>query len=268
VRDDALCGSLAELADETWTHMDYGFNRGYGRPDERVFTDHHLIELCRRHPAQIRAAKFTQNREAETAADFEWFIGDGDGYLALRVQAKKLDLDRCIYPGLAARIGKSGKRQIDQLIEAAEGDGFTALYLFFNGPCPGLRLHDRCENRALDRIDRGCSVALATEVRRRLDERGPRLDVIAEVAWPWQCLTCCPLKDDAHPGQRVIDLLTAEAEPLARPGPSLTAQVPAYVQAVLATDPAEIGFLRDFSAGELPGTERVVTLTADQKGLD
>lgn len=257
---DELCLSLNALAAETWAHMDYGFHGGYGRPDERAFTDHHMIELERRHGSEIRAVKFSQNREAETAADFEWYIGDGDTYLQLRVQAKKLDLDRCRYPGLQAQIGKTGQRQIDRLIEAAAEDEFFAIYLFFNGPCQMLMADDRCENDALAMELRGCSVARADEVRAQLDHEGADYAAMAEVSRPWQCLTCCPLVDDPHPGRRAMTVLGSGVEPRRLPQPQPTNQLPAYARAVIAAPPGEARFV-DWQGPGLPGARAVLTLT-------
>jgi uncharacterized protein DUF6615 len=202
-----LCQTFNALAQETWAHMHFGFRLGYGRPDERAFTDHHLIELMRRHPAQVKSVKIDQNREAETGADFEWFLGEGRNYLRMRVQAKKLDLTSDSYPEITNRIGRGPELQIDRLLASSKADGFLALYCFFNGPpLSGVWPSDRCENPRLETSVRGCTVALANDVQAALG-RGRSLAALGPLSRPWQCLTCCPLSRGDNPGRRALDLL-------------------------------------------------------------
>jgi hypothetical protein len=186
--------------------MEYQLVHGYRPPDERAFTDHHMVELSRRHYPAVQAKLFTNSEEADTGADLElWFHSNGD-LLGTLVQAKKLD-PQLRYAGLARTVGAraGASRQIDLLVAActvgagavAQFVGYEPLYIFYNGPTrSGTALAaDRCANRGVGDRQRGCTVARAGDVRAALDAPGgPHEDAgtIARLAWPWQCLLCCP----------------------------------------------------------------------------
>ena len=261
--NEGLCRRLGDLATETWAHMDYGFNRGYGRPDERAFTDHHLIELCRHHQREIQASKFDQNTEAQTAADFEWWIGDGESYLPARVQAKKLHLHDAAYQELANPTSDKTELQIERLIRAAREDGFLPLYLFFNGPTKDDPGPDRCANLAHQPENRGCAIAWAPEVLRVMTAAKNRhLTTIAPACWPWQCFICCPAVGGLHPGQRLLDLLSVGGVDLeSEPGARLTRDLPDYVRITRNADFLGVVPPDQFDPDPLPGARTVLTLT-------
>ncbi len=43
--------------------MEYQLNHGFRTPDERSFTDHHLVELARRHYPAVQAKLLTSHEE-------------------------------------------------------------------------------------------------------------------------------------------------------------------------------------------------------------
>lgn len=255
---EQLCGSLNALARETWAHIDHGYRLGYGLPDERAFTDHHLIELTRHHPAEVRVAKINQNREAETGADFEWWLGQGERYLPMRVQAKKLDLASSSYAQIAHTSGRDRDSQIDRLIKTSREDGFLPIYCFFNGPLPTREWpRDRCENRELEPDLRGCTVALASDVKTVL-AAGRGAASVASISWPWQCLICCPLARGTHVGQRALSVLR-------QAGSEGTIDIemippPAYLRRLLEADGPPEGEPSDDEP--LPGAPTVVAMTS------
>jgi hypothetical protein len=251
-----LCQTLNALAYETWVHMDYGFNRGYGRPDERLFTDHHMIELERRHRPTVLTAKIDQNRESQTGADFEWWLGDGTSYLAMRVQAKKLDLRSGRYEELARVDRRTRRRQSDVLIEASRAERFLPLYLFFNGPLAGANPPDACQNERLEEPLRGCTVALASRVKESLDRSQTDVATIAGHSWPWQCLCCCPLLKGSHPGQRALERLGASE---GEAGASLRSDLPDYVSQIRSQDFTQVAL--DPKSEQLPGARTVMVMT-------
>ncbi|HEY8731338.1 MAG TPA: DUF6615 family protein [Candidatus Limnocylindria bacterium] len=117
--------------------MEYQVNKGYRLPDERAFTDHHLVELSIRHPSEVEAKLFTNSDEALTGADFEMWFGGGHQFVGTLVQAKKLDRDR--YGELDHAVGGKSRapKQIDKLIDTcASGTGrfagYEPLFLFYN----------------------------------------------------------------------------------------------------------------------------------------
>ena len=204
---------MNELAAKSWDHMAFQLARGYRPPDERAFTDHHAIELGIRHDPAVQARLFDGSQEATTGADFEWWVTDGSQLIAMLVQAKKLaPSDR--YAGLNRNIGgKAGApRQIDRLIDVcrtgvpgADGTfdfvGYEPMYLLYNGPRSSGKAFpaDRCKNGAVGLELRGCAVAPAEAVRAALDASPGNqnsVEAITPLAWPWQCLFCCPLAED------------------------------------------------------------------------
>jgi hypothetical protein len=250
-----LCQSLNALAEETWDHLRWGHQAGFGQPDERAFTDHHLIELLRHHPGQVAAAKFDQNREAETAADAEWWLGDGQRYLGMRLQAKKLDLASASYIELGHHVGQTEGKQLDQLIESASDDGCLAMYVFYNGPPEVEWPVDRCDNEVLAQERRGCTLAMATDVKAILASGAEAIGVeeIAAVSLPWQCLTCCPLAISRDPAQKALEVLGRGGSPTAIA--TTPRQPPGYVRALAGDD-------RDLPNDEtIPGAATVMAMT-------
>ncbi|KKK97173.1 hypothetical protein LCGC14_2655390 [marine sediment metagenome] len=222
---------MNELAEATWRHWDFQ-HRHLGRlPYEEAFTDHNMVELGIRHPRQVTYRLFDRTWEAETGADFEWWIVDPVQRVLfpMLVQAKKMNRLGS-YEDVGRRLGNDHARplQIERLIEACRV-GFTAsqgqtvcafirytpLYLFYNGPLQGQggAASDRCRNSAVAREARGCSVAAAQDVRSAL---GDRVDLPAQdvrpVTLPWQCLLCCPTARVLGPGPlRVAGMLAGSA---------------------------------------------------------
>lgn len=227
-----ICSTLDELAVSTWEHMEYQLARGFRPPDERGFTDHHLVEIAIRHP-QARVKLFTGNAESETGADWEWWFGDPHhGYVGLLVQAKKLGRAGR-YSELCRKIGATEVRQMDRLIEvcttgtanaAGEGTdeyiGLEPVYVFFNGPRTGdpTMPQDRCKNPERDEPwFSGCTIARAREVRAIQEEDwSPPRDRVSEIApmtWPWACLLCCTSFGGKPLAQRISDFLTGAPAP-------------------------------------------------------
>jgi hypothetical protein len=109
---------LAEQAARTWDFLAEGASYKI-LPGEETLTDINLIELKRTLPPLIYTEKFTRYREGrDTAADWEWWIGDRDTWLGLRVQAKRLDPYTQRYE-LFAGDRRKALKQGDQFMEAA-----------------------------------------------------------------------------------------------------------------------------------------------------
>ena len=275
-----LCDSLSELAESTWAHMEYQVSKGYRLPDERAFTDHHLVELSIRHPSEVQAKLFSISGEARSGADFElWFAGSSK-FVGALVQAKKLD--RNSYDGLDAEVGnKAGApRQIDTLVSAcAPGTGpyagWEPLYLFYNGPTniptSTSPQQDQCGNPEVGSSRRGCTFARALAVKTVLDSMPgaphKKLAEIGPLGWPWQCLVCCSSPSLQGPlPMRVSDLLSGAVAGNGRVLQSGAAprvwefdEVPRYVQLMSTRDaPGEVT-LRD--QDRVPGANRVVLIS-------
>lgn len=252
-----LCQSLNSLAEETWDHLLWGLEGGFGQPDERAFTDHHLIELLRRHPDRVSASKFDQHREAETAADAEWWLGGGQNYLGMRLQAKKLDLATGSYVELGHHVGESTLKQLDQLIASSEADGCLPLYLFYNGPTENDWPADHCDSPHLTDERRGCTVALASDVRETLKggAEAVGVDELAQISLPWQCLTCCPMSIGRNSAERALEVLGRYSNGAAA---AITGDPPSYVRALISAYDAPAP-----ADANLPGSARVMVMTID-----
>jgi len=77
------------LATRTW--QDYADSSKYRLSlDEETTTDRNLLELRRSFP-DLHVHKYTRQREHIVGADWEWWIGsDSEGWLCLRIQAKRV----------------------------------------------------------------------------------------------------------------------------------------------------------------------------------
>src|SRR5918995_4656855 len=84
----ALAADMDTLAQATWQRVRYS-------PEWRIWTREdgltaeNLFQLRLRHP-ELHLRQFTGAEEGLNGADWEWWIGnDEEGWLALRIQAKK-----------------------------------------------------------------------------------------------------------------------------------------------------------------------------------
>lgn len=282
----SICASLGELAEDTWAHMEYQLVHGYRPPDERAFTDHNLVELSRRHYPAVQAKLFTTTEEAHTGADFELWFRSGRRLIGTLVQAKKLQPDDC-YAGLARKVGakSAAPRQIDLLIgTCSTGTRFSSyepLYVFYNGPTPSRTPlpADRCRNGNVNDRQRGCTVARAREVCAALDAPGGPHEAasdIAPLAWPWQCLLCCPNASRGSLVERVRAFLGGHVEeggwqpgePGADGAPRVWEweEVPDYIRLIANGDsPGEVNpeYISD-----VPGANRVIVIGDDHPLFD
>ncbi|MGS2618286.1 DUF6615 family protein [Micromonospora sp. LZ34] len=132
---DGLIRQMDELAELTWERVAFA-DQGFSFREDSI-TEHNLFELARRHP-QLLVQRFNGTEEAANGADWEWWVGGpGQGWVGLRVQAKKLAIDGTYHE--IAHTTARRQRQYDLLIEACLDDEakFAApilpLYCFYNG---------------------------------------------------------------------------------------------------------------------------------------
>lgn len=130
-----LVRQMDELAELTWDRVAYA-EQGFSFREDSI-TEHNLFELARRHP-QLLVQRFNGTEEAANGADWEWWVGGRrQGWVGLRIQAKKLAAD-CTYHEISHTTAHR-QRQYDVLINSCLEDGakFAApilpLYCFYNG---------------------------------------------------------------------------------------------------------------------------------------
>lgn len=134
---DALVRQMDKLAQLTWERVAFA-EQGFSFREDSI-TEHNLFELARRHP-QLLVQRFNATEEAANGADWEWWIGGPrQGWVGIRVQAKKMSPDGT-YHEISHMTGhRQRQRQYDVLINSCLEDEarFAApilpLYCFYNG---------------------------------------------------------------------------------------------------------------------------------------
>jgi hypothetical protein len=271
-----ICATSRALASETWRLMEVARSRPHRDADERAFTDHNMIWLEDRHPAEVKVRLFTQSLESRTGADFEWWVGDGSAYLPMLIQAKRL------YSDDTYRALSRGRGQLKKLIAACEKGvgsrrdfrGHLPVYAFYNGPPADGLPPDLCCGCVGGPAQRGVTLAAASAVRSAL---GPRrrshrasIESIGPFCVPWACIFCCPRVGALDLGTRTYRLISGagrldserwnddRAQGLAPL--RFVDELPEYVQRMLSVD-----FLRedrrgamDLGARARPGASMVV----------
>ncbi|MBQ1009915.1 hypothetical protein KBX53_02905 [Micromonospora sp. M51] len=174
---------MDELAEFTWERVAFA-DAGFSFREDSI-TEHNLFDLARRHP-QLLVQRFNGTEEAANGADWEWWVGGpGQGWVGLRVQAKKLATDGTYHE--IAHTTARRQRQYDLLIEACLDDeaNFAApilpLYCFYNGwhvpggkapewpedtknaACPNDILPPKCRH-VLNIRHLGCAITTALDV--------------------------------------------------------------------------------------------------------
>lgn len=202
----SLSWDLEALAVDTWERIERGDRRGL-RLREDTITEVNLLELDRRHP-QLNVHRFNQNVEKSVGADWEWFIGTGNRWLCLRVQAKRMDGDE--YRQLQHGGDDGDDYQYDTLLRVARagvklpGSGKRTVptfpyYVFFNGwtawptgvpwhGCPRGAQHPNCMHAAVESF--GCATMPAALVKAIHAGRGAAGRKVAEylpysIPWSW-----------------------------------------------------------------------------------
>lgn len=131
---DALVADLDAAAIRTWDRVRLGPGMGMALREDSI-TDENLFRLAQDHPAVV-CRKFTSREEQLNGSDREWWIGsDDEGWIALRIQAKKLVDMR--YDELLYKSANQERVQCRVLVEEAarEADGraLYPFYCFYNG---------------------------------------------------------------------------------------------------------------------------------------
>jgi hypothetical protein len=130
----SLVADLDAAAIRTWERVFYGPAMGMTLREDGI-TDENLFQLARDHPALV-CRKFTSREEPLNGGDWEWWIGsDDEGWVALRIQAKKLVAMR--YDELLYRAASQERAQCRVLVEETERQAreyaVYPFYCFYNG---------------------------------------------------------------------------------------------------------------------------------------
>jgi len=201
-----LSWDLDALAVDTWERIERGDRRGL-RLREDTISEVNLLELDRRHP-QLNVHRFNQNVEKSVGADWEWFIGAGNHWLCLRIQAKRMDGDE--YRQLQHPGDVGDNYQYDTLLRVAQGGAslpghgkvtvpIFAYYVFFNGwsawptgvpwhGCPNGAQLPHCSHAGVESL--GCAAMPAAVVKAIHAGRGAAGRKVAQflpysIPWSW-----------------------------------------------------------------------------------
>lgn len=160
---------------------------------EESLTDWMLFDIAEK-SLKVRYQLFSRHNEGRfTGADWEWWFVSNSRSLRLRIQAKKAQGAKDMYPDIA-RKNKFGL-QIDKLLTDARAQNAIPLYAFFSSEkgdtqCP------------LNKVTEGVYLASAAKVhasfvataRKKITAK----DVLA-ISNPLSCIACCPLSGSSEP---------------------------------------------------------------------
>ncbi len=177
LRVKALVAQMNELASYTCDRIVFSTDRGFAFREDSI-TEHNLFELARERPALL-VKRFNGTDESANGADWEWWVGGADqGWVCLRIQAKKLSGDG-VYREISYRT--ANRLQYELLMESCADDSrayrapILPFYCFYNGwgkaavewpqgvpnlICPKGAVPPRCVHAQLR--DYGCAIAPAS----------------------------------------------------------------------------------------------------------
>jgi hypothetical protein len=189
-RSNTLCQTFHELALETWDMLHQSFAAGMMTVGEETITDNNLFAIQSLHPDKVAIIKFSKVKESQIGADWEWWLGNlSDGWIKMRIQAKKIIPKQLAYKGVDHPSGT--KQQITNLISKAGSDGFIPAYCLYN------------TNLAPRTPMWGCTLASAESMLAALKASGKSGVVdfakIQSSAFPWEKLVCEKEVKDSFP---------------------------------------------------------------------
>lgn len=179
-RNNTLCQTFHELALETWATLYQSFTVSMTVGEETI-TDNNLFAIQSLHPNQVAIVKFSRAKESQIGADWEWWLGNpSDGWVKMRIQAKKIIPRQLAYKGVDHPDGT--QLQITNLISKSKSDGYIPAYCLYN-----TNLNPRTPMW-------GCAIADADAMLATLKASGKSKLVdfakIQSAAFPWEKLVC------------------------------------------------------------------------------
>jgi hypothetical protein len=187
-----LCTRTLRLSEKTWRMI-----RRYARTGiplrETTVTEINLLPLQANHSSEVWTAAFNQRREANTGADWEWWLTGPTGrWLGFRVQAKIIDVKSQTYPHLHGN-SRSAPTQLDVLCADALRHQAIPIYCLYScwSPPPATLVWN-CRSFAQHTHQLGCSILSASVVAAlRAPRKRKAVADVAPFVFPWQCLFCC-----------------------------------------------------------------------------
>jgi hypothetical protein len=241
---------------------------------EETITETILLDLATQNPVEIVVQAFNKRQEGLTGADWEWCIynKNENRFLRMLVQAKVLDDLDDEYAHIDRKIGNTGVRQIDRLLDTARRRGIPALYAFYNHLSDARRVPTAaCQCYGCLECW-GSSVALAIGVQSGLPDK--TFNTLRKISVPWICLLC----PNAPLGVRVPSAPDRVAEALQKlfnayrtvyPTIDIDSDVASFTNLIRSEPPSYFSEVRSLQSVESPKTReaRVERMAAENPAI-
>ncbi|MGW6263999.1 hypothetical protein [Cellulosimicrobium funkei] len=158
---------------------------------ETTITETTLLNLRQVLGERLQITTLTQDEEGKQGADWIWCVGGPGGWFSFWVQAKKLKSG--VYD--IGYTSKTGRLQVDTLINAATFAGVVPVHVLFNPSRPGVQYSTRPCAAYYD-VGADSFTVVPSIAARAILHAGRRLKVrledMAAHAHPWACMAGCP----------------------------------------------------------------------------
>jgi len=209
---EKLCKTFKYISGYVWDLLRdsqyYGFyqtsltniNRGLGLKEETI-SDLILLKVIQRQPYDIISIKFGKNYEAQEGADWEWWFLSRSGIIGLRLQAKRIHINRGIIEYSHLDYQKQGNYQVDILLQQAQSKGMIPLYIFYNWWDLNFPFRDYVNSiipfccKVYSSRNLEVTIASAIEVGKAVHSSKKSLSDILPISYPISCLFCCQYSD-------------------------------------------------------------------------
>ncbi|WP_055884225.1 DUF6615 family protein [Devosia sp. Root105] len=205
-----LCSTFQELGALTWQRMTDAQRAGL-KWSEETNTETLLLELGRRHPAQIVIQAFNRSEEASNGADWEWHIGSPGCWAGLRVQAKRLEPGSSDFKRLQTQKAKKQKLpQIDNLLAHAKKDRLNPAYCFYLNRSPAVGFGPVTGVRPQTIFTpSGCFMADGVAVKAT---RSNNFSKLSSLMFPWHWMVCdCLAASHSLPSGSAVQALLGQS---------------------------------------------------------
>jgi hypothetical protein len=274
--------SLFEAAEFTWQRR--GAATSAGMPfGEETITETILLDLKLKYPGKLEIIPFTKPTEGKIGADWEWCFASHDHQFFQRmlVQAKVLDDPETEYAHIDRKIGNTGIRQIDRLIDTSHRRGVPAVYAFYNHVSDISRLPSNCGTIGVTSPNPlppcwGVSIADAEFVRSRLPDK--TFDTLSLESVPLHCILCSGGAPSLGPGGSAASVARALSDLIVegsgrlrdpRPDPEPSREPPPYFDVAMRLgdidDPREKEHVREKLAKENPEIDGIAVFVDSRK---
>lgn len=164
---------------------------------EESITDWVLYEVSKR-IKKSGYIKFNRHQEArKTGADWEWWFIGNTKSLRLRVQAKKIEGTKDVYPALAYT--NQYGLQIEKLIEDSKSVNAIPIYALY--AAPQVAPNTKCRRKEVNGVSQGIFLIEANSIFSSYISPGRKVVSSASLianSTPLPCLFCCSIKFDTE----------------------------------------------------------------------